>query len=288
MNPTGFSARHRPDHSPTLSILIVNWNGSALTETCMKAIDNHTKSVDFRMVVVDNGSRPDELERLRRSCALHDAHLIELNENLFFGRANNIGAEAATGEYLLLLNNDVTVTPGYIEPLMAALRAGFQAGAVGPRFVYPDGRLQEAGAYIRPDGWSIRHGRDESPNPLIAGPGLHIVDYCSAACLLLRRDVFMQFGGFDALFDPAYFEDVDLSFRLRSKGLFTYYCGDVTVVHAENETSSLVWTDRQMNGVILESHRKFMLRWGAYVTSRMEADLELARQLPIEHLEPDA
>ena len=260
--------------SPMVSIIIVNWNMSALTLECLRSVTKHTRSVPYEVIVVDNGSAPDEVEILQQGCAGNPVRFIALRHNRYFGEANNIGVEAAVGTYVLLVNNDVIVTPGYLEPLLAALQSGFRAGAVGPRFVYPDGRLQEAGAYVRPDGWTIQHGKTDSPNALIAGPGLHIVDYCSAACLLLRRDVFLSIGGFDPVFEPAYFEDADLCLRLHSMGLYTYYCGDATVVHHEGATTKSIWENEACRKTTAESHRKFVLRWGPYLKERMQAEVE--------------
>lgn len=266
-----------PDHrapTPIVSIIIINWNKSALTLQCLRSVAEHTGSVPYEVIVVDNGSAEDEVENLKRGCADNSVRLIWLRQNRFFGEANNIGVETAAAEYVLLLNNDVTFTQSYLEALLAALQSCFRAGAAGPRFVFPDGRLQEAGSYVRPDGWTVQHGKTDSPNALIADAGPHIVDYCSAACLLLRRNVFLSIGGFDPLFEPAYFEDVDLCIRLRSIGLFTYYCGHVTVVHEEGVTASEVWNNKQRQAVITKNHRKFVLRWGRYLKERRETEVK--------------
>ncbi|MBO1905792.1 glycosyltransferase family 2 protein [Microvirga sp. 3-52] len=266
---------NRSDLNIDVSIIIVNWNKSELTLTCLRSIAENTFGVTYEVIVIDNGSDADQISSLRQVCATYQAHLIELKQNLFFGEANNIGAEFARGATLLLLNNDVIVPAGYILPLLDTLNNAYCAGAVGPKFIYPDGRLQEAGAYIRPDGWSIQHGKADASAHVISMNGPHIVDYCSAACLLIRRDVFLRAGGFDPLFDPAYFEDADLMFRLRSGGLFTYLCTDVTVVHYENATSSEVWDRRRLDEVTIENHRRFMERWGAYISQRLFADVEM-------------
>ena len=261
--------------SPVVSVVIVNWNKSELTLKCLASIVEHTRSFPYEIIIVDNGSAKGEIAALERGCACAGARLIPLNQNLFFGDANNIGAEASRAKYVLFMNNDVTVTPGCLDALLLTLQTAFRAGAVGPRFVYADGRLQEAGAYIRADGWSVQHGKSENPNALIAGPGRHIVDYCSAACLLVIREVFLRVGGFDSLFEPAYFEDADLCLRLRSIGLFTYFCGDATVIHEENVTSSVIWTPEQLLAVSVKSHSKFAARWGDYLKARMDAVVKL-------------
>ena len=118
---------------PVVTLVVINWNKSALTLKCLDSITAHTQSIPHEIIVVDNGSTPDEIEILEQGCARNSARLIRLNQNLFFGEANNIGVEAARAKYVLLVNNDVIVTSRYLEPLLAALQDGFRAGAVGPR-----------------------------------------------------------------------------------------------------------------------------------------------------------
>jgi GT2 family glycosyltransferase len=257
------------DNPPHLSIIVLNWNLGRMTQECLASIRAHTLGVVYEIVVVDNGSKPDEKSIVRRACDLHGARLIELNQNLYFGEANNIGVEAARGQLVLLLNNDVVVTPGYIGPLLHALETAHRAGAVGAELRYPDGRLQEAGGYVRPDGWTIRHGLARPPASILSDAGLHIVDYCSAACLLLRRDTFLEAGGFDPLFDPGYFEDVDLMLRLKAMGLFTYCCAGTAVIHKESATSGTLWSTPRRTAIIHRNHHKFMKRWGEYIAGRV-------------------
>jgi GT2 family glycosyltransferase len=259
---------------PCLSIIVLNWNLGRMTQECLASIRTHTSGVEYEILVVDNGSNPEEKSIVRDACSLHGARLIELDQNLFFGEANNIGVEAARGQFILLVNNDVMVTPGYIGPLLRALETAHRAGAIGAELRYPDGRLQEAGGYVRPDGWTIRHGLTRPPAGILSGAGLHIVDYCSAACLLLRRDIFLEAGGFDPLFDPGYFEDVDLMLRLRAMGLYTYYCADASVIHKENATSKTIWNSRRRKTIINRNHRKFVERWGEFIAGRVFGSAE--------------
>jgi len=257
------------EKAPDLSIVVLNWNLGRMTQECLASVRTHTQNVAYEIIVVDNGSKPEELPVVRDACDLHGARLIELNQNLFFGEANNIGVEAARGGTILLLNNDVLVTPGYIAPLLHVLETAHRAGAVGAELRYPDGRLQEAGGYVRQDGWTIRHGLARAPADILASPGPHIVDYCSAACLLIRRDVFLAAGGFDPLFDPGYFEDVDLMLRLRASGLFTYCCVGTSVIHSESATSKTIWSNPRRAAIIHRNHRKFVERWGEFVAKRV-------------------
>jgi GT2 family glycosyltransferase len=257
---------------PQVSILIVNFNQGDLTLDCVRSIQRHTERERYEIVVVDNGS--DAAEAAKLAQARLGFEFVPLRRNLFFGEANNIAAERATGEYLLLINNDILVTPGWFDPLLATLQTQDRAGAVGAKFVFPDGRLLEAGAAVAPDGWSMQIGRSGATFPQTFVNETRIVDYCSAACLLMRRRDFLGLGGFDPIFEPAYYEDVDLAIRLRSIGLFTYYCGSSTVVHLENFTSGRIWSTQQRQSYIDRNHERLVERWGPYLRGRLESDIE--------------
>jgi GT2 family glycosyltransferase len=260
------------DHArpPEVSIIILNWNKSALTLSCLENVRRYTRSISFEIIVVDNGSNPLELAALQNSMN-PDVHLISLAQNMFFGEGNNIAAEAARGKFLLFLNNDVTITADVANDLVVQFAECFSAGAVGPRFNFPNGAIQEAGAFLLPNGMSLRGGAmDLKVDPHFES-GNHVVDYCSAACLLVERQTFMKVGGFDPLFDPAYYEDCDLCLRLRSMGLYTYYVSDIEVLHEENATSSELWGREKINQIVAENHRKFLDRWRYYLEGRMIA-----------------
>ena len=220
---------------PKVSIVIVNLDRAALTLDCVEAVIAHTDRGLYEIIVVDNGSAAAEVEKLVQ--ASHQFKLVPLDRNMFFGEASNIGAEHGSGDYVLFLNNDVTVQ-GWLDTLLSVLNTEYRAGAVGPKIVHPNGELLEAGCVVRPDGWGVQIGKAGTGLPLSFIDDTRVTDYCSGACLLMRRKVFLDLGGFDPIFDPAYFEDVDLAIRLRSIGLFTYYCGNVTVCHEESVTSS--------------------------------------------------
>ena len=272
---------------PLVSIIIVNFNQAGLTLDCVRSIREHTEPGSYDIIVVDNGSAPEEASRLAQAADAFE--FLSLSRNLFFGEANNLAAERARGECLVFMNNDITVTPNWLDALLAVLRTEYRAGAVGAKFMYPNGNLLEAGAVIRPDGWSMQIGRSGVAFP----PGFinqtRIADYCSAACLLMRRSDFLRLGGFDPIFEPAYFEDVDLAIRLRSIGLFTYYCADATVVHHESFTSGRIWTEAQRRSYVEENHRRLLSRWGAYLLARLDADIDPAPLPAIEwEAEPPA
>lgn len=255
-----------------ISVIILNWNRSELTLRCIDSVIKFSSDIALEIIVVDNGSDQRDLELLRRS-APQSIKIITLLENLYFGEANNIGAEASDAEYLLLLNNDAFITQDTLASLLKVFDDELCVGAVGPKFLFPDGRMQESGAFIRPDGWTFQQGRLGAEFESQFERGNHLVDYCSAACLLIRKDVFLGIAGFDPLFDPAYFEDVDLALRLKSAGLYTYLCADTEVYHDEHGTSSEIWSSIQLNEVTIQNHAKFFNRWQPHLEERLGVEV---------------
>jgi GT2 family glycosyltransferase len=268
-----------------VSIVIVNLNQARLTLGCIESIVEHTKDCAYEIIVVDNGSIAEEIEILKR--AADRFKLTRLDRNMFFGEASNIGAEQATGDLVLFLNNDIKVTPGWIDPLVAVLENEYCAGAVGAKILHPNNELLEAGGIIRPDGWGVQVGKAGMKLPPGFADATRITDYCSGACLLMRTKVFLDLGGFDPIFDPAYFEDIDLAIHLRSIGLFTYYCGTSVVYHEESVTSNRIWSAEERLSHITTNRKRLMQRWGSYLARRLEEDLEPER-LPAIRWEPEA
>jgi GT2 family glycosyltransferase/glycosyltransferase involved in cell wall biosynthesis len=185
------------------------------------------------VIVVDDASSDATPQRLADIAGLRS---LRNAQNLGFIGSCNAGAAAARGEYLLFLNNDTVVTAGWLEALVCCIGEAPDAGLVGARLVYPDGRLQEAGGIVFDDGSGWNYGRFEDPDDPRYGFRRE-VDYCSGAAILLRRDLFEKLGRFDTRYTPAYYEDTDLAFAVRAAGLKTYVEPAATVVHFEGITS---------------------------------------------------
>lgn len=249
--------------SAKVSVIVLSLNRSSLTCDCVKAVIENTEAGSYDLIVVDNGSSAEEAERL---VLPQSVALLRFNRNMFFGEANNIATERSDCEYIVFLNNDVKVTSGWLAGMLAVYDSHARVGAVGPQFLFPDGSLQEAGAYILPEGGTVQL---RTALPTLSSDGIHVVDYCSAACLLMKRKDFLGLGGFDPIFDPAYFEDVDLAVRLRSVGLFSYCCSHVAVFHEQNATSRQIWTADQLSNYFDTNRQRFSARWGDYLQRRM-------------------
>ena len=200
-----------------------------LTLACLAAIALTPPSVPIEVIVIDDASPDGALARLGDVGGIR---LLRNPSNLGYLRSCNAASQSARGEFLLLLNNDTQVLPGWLEAMLTVFVQRADAGLVGAMLIYPDGRLQEAGGIVWRDasGWNFGRGDDPTRG---AYNYLRAVDYCSGAALLVRRDVFMEVNGFDERYNPAYCEDVDLAFRLRARGLQTYYQPRARVIHLE-------------------------------------------------------
>lgn len=125
---------------PDLSIVIVSWNTRELTRECLTSIYEHRPRIPFEVIVVDNGSEDDSVEMVRREFG--QVRLIDTGENLLFSEGNNVGARAAEGRMLCLLNSDTRVTPGAFEAMVEFLDEHPDYATVAPKLLNPDGTVQ--------------------------------------------------------------------------------------------------------------------------------------------------
>ncbi len=219
--------------TPHVSIVIPVYNKFAYTAACLRSLAEHAGAIPFEVIVVDDGSSDATPQRLGEVAGIRP---LRNAQNLGFIGSCNAGAAAARGEYVLFLNNDTVVTAGWLDALVRCIEEAPQAGLVGAKLVYPDGRLQEAGGIVFNDGSGWNVGRFEDPDDARYNFRRE-VDYCSGAAILLRRDLFVRLGAFDTRYTPAYYEDTDLAFAVRKAGLKVYYEPAATVVHFEGITS---------------------------------------------------
>lgn len=260
------------ESKPEVSILIINWNASALTMECIRHVWANTEGVSYEIIVADNGSDPASLGQLRHLG--RGVHLLELGANRFFGEANNIAAEHAKGRFVCLLNNDAFVQPGWLKTLRDAVESNGSAGAAGPLFLFPDGLIQEAGGSIDTQGYPVRGARGEAVGAQALVPG--VVDYISAAALLVRTECFHRVGGFDLTYEPAYYEDVDLCLKLRAIGRPVLFCPDAHVVHIEGAAANDDLAAMARRNALGDLNRsKFTARWSKFLLSRREEDLRV-------------
>ena len=179
----------------------------------------------FALIIVHNASAASTRAWLSQ---LGNAR-VTLNEaNRGFGSACNQGVEQAR-RVRVALNTDSYVHAGWLEPMLGAL-ASPDAGAVVPRFLHPDGSLQDAGGLLAQDGTVLAYVDADDPDRLCYR-FRRVVDYGAAACMLIRRSTFAELGGFDSRYGLGYYEDSDLCLRLAQSGLDVVYEPKATVTH---------------------------------------------------------
>lgn len=231
-------------------------------ERSLGALHEHT-TLPYELIVVDNASPDGTGARLGGT--LTGATLIRNDRNVGFGPATNQGALHAVGRFVCLLNSDTLVQANWLEPLVEALERHLTVGAVVPRKLNLDGTLQEACSMVDRVGRVHMYGLGGNPlDPAYLFP--RRVDFGGAACLLVRREVFLAVGGFDPAFEMAYFEDVDLCFTLRERGSWTLYEPRSTVQHVGGASGAA--EDRRR--YVAPNHARFMGKWAHTLARRPE------------------
>ena len=238
----------------TCSIVIPVRNRAALTKQCLDVLlDSPPQDVDSEVVVVDDASTDSSVQML--ADRFDQVRVVRHERNLGFAASCNDGAAAATGEWLVFLNNDTLPQPGWLDALVRHASSRERIGLVGSKLLFPNGTIQHAGVVF---------ARDLSPRHIYTGfPAEHPAVNTSrqfqavtGACALIRRSLFQEAGQFDTQFVNAY-EDVDFCFRLRRLGYEVHYCHESVLYHLESATRDHV-LDRQ-------NHELFLERWSEFV-----------------------
>lgn len=213
---------------PRVSIVIPVHGQWELTSGCLSAIAADRPETSYEVIVVDDASPDQTPGRLEE---VHGLRWLRLEDNVGFLGAVNAGLELVQGSLVVLLNNDTVVQRGWLDALVDAA-SDPQVAVVGAKLVYPDGTLQEAGGVIWRDGSGYNVGRGENPTEQMYD-FIREVDYCSGACLLVRRELLTRLGGLDSRFSPAYYEDTDLCFSARALGYRVLYQPASVICHLE-------------------------------------------------------
>lgn len=200
----------------SVSTIIVNFRTPVLTLDAARSVLDEPETLE--VVVVENGSGDDSFERLREF-EHPRLKLVRSKVNLGFGGGNNLGAKAATGEALYLLNSDAVSAPGALTALIPALRP--PVGAVAPRVLLRDGAEQDDAYGPFPTLVRIMRGEHY---------GGEAIDWLSGVAMLIRKADFDAVGGFDERYFM-YMEDVKLCWDLRQKGLTCARVPEATVTH---------------------------------------------------------
>ncbi len=262
--------------TPEFSLTVPVYGQHLLTFTCLSSIADTCAEHDIEVIVIDDCSPSPAQTELAK---VEGVKFIRNETNLGFLRSCNRAVEAARGEYIVILNNDIILTPGWLQAMRDVFDSKKNVGMVGAKLIYPDGVLQEAGGIVWRDGSAWNVGRnDDASKPEYNY--LREVDYCSGACLMLRREFWNSLGGFDERYVPAYYEDTDLAFRVRDAGKRVIYQPRAVVVHFEGRSSGTDLTQGVKQHQIT-NQATFAKRWRAILAGHrvngMQPQLERDR-----------
>ncbi len=215
------------------SVIVLSWNGLEDLPGCLAALDAQ-EFADREILVVDNGSTDGSVEYVRD----HYPHvrLICNEQNLGFAAGNNRGLRVATGDVLVLLNQDTVVQQGWLQSLVDAFEADPRCGIAGAKALYPDGRIQHAGGYVDARGAASHYGYREPDAGQFDEP--REVDFVTGASLAISRAALDEIGELDEGFRAGYYEDVDWCYRAREAGYKVLYTPKAVLVHKERSAAS--------------------------------------------------
>ena len=243
-----------------LSIIIVNWNGGRLLSRCIETVVSSAPKVTYEIVIVDNASADDSLDRLRANevaAPMIDSGQIRIilnSENRGFGAANNQAFAVVDSPYVFLLNLDTEVPPGTIDTLIDKLKSDPKIGACGPKMLNTDGSLQVSAFFNPPRVWHTvlsqlwlyrllpRRIRGEL---LLGGHWNHDRERCvpmlGGAAILARREMIEQVGGFDERFHM-YAEDNEWCWRITNSNWRLLFVPEALLLHHGAQSSGKRWS----------------------------------------------
>ena len=219
---------------PDVSIVVPVYNQVQFTLACVDALLSHATRYRFEILIGDDAST--DATSIAFEDGIPGVRYFRHETNLGFVRNCNATAAAARGRFIVMLNNDALVLPGWLDELIDVLEGNASVGLAGSKLIYPDGRMQECGAIVWRDGSAWNFGRLDDPRRPEHNY-LRGVDFVSGASIALPTELWRRLGGFDEHFVPAYAEDADLAFRVRAEGLYTLVQPLSQVLHFEGVSS---------------------------------------------------
>ena len=224
---------------PLVSIIIPNKDEKEALQACLESIREKTTYKNYEILIIENNSTSDEIFKYYKELSKDpQIRLLRWKKEFNYSAINNFGVRHAKGEYILFLNNDVTIiTPQWIEEMLGTCQRK-EVGAVGVKLLYPDHTIQHAGCVIGIGGIAGHMVVDmpaERTGYLHKASLLQDMSAVTAACMLIKKEVFEQVGGFTEKLAVA-FNDVDLCLKVNKTGHLVVYNPYVQLYHMESKT----------------------------------------------------
>jgi GT2 family glycosyltransferase len=263
----GFGYRQHyelPHSKPSVSIIIPTRNSIAVVQNCIDSIRRLTTYKSYEILLIDNGSdEPDSLKGFE-ALATTGVRVLKYDGEFNYSAINNYAVLHATGELIALVNNDVEV----LEPNWLGIMVGFalqkNVGAVGARLFFPNSTVQHAGVVMGLGGVA-GHAHYRCPDKATGYFGrlalTSTFSAVSAACLVVRRDLYLKVGGLDEINLTVAFNDVDFCLKLNDMGFRSIYAADAVLLHYESLTRGA--DSDSKNRIRFTREASFMRRkWG--------------------------
>ena len=234
-----FRVKYPVQGQPLVSVIIPNKDEKETLKACIDSIREKTEYPNYEIIIVENNSTTDEIFQYYKELSQDPRiRLLRWKKEFNYSAINNYGVRHANGEYLVFLNNDVTViTPGWIKELLGVCQRP-EVGAAGVKLIYPDNTIQHAGCVIGLGGIAGHMFVDMPANRtgyLHKASILQDMSAVTAACMMMKRTAFEEAGGFTEKLSVA-FNDVDLCLKVRKNHKLIVYDPYVQLYHMESKT----------------------------------------------------
>jgi GT2 family glycosyltransferase len=240
-----------------IAVVIPVYNNWSYTERCIRAIQKTFDYPVIQIYVVNDGSTDQTLQELQR---YPDVQVINNPVNSGYLKACNFAfIQLKEYDFLFLLNNDSEPNSGFVLNAMEVMQSHEDAAVVGSTLISSDGKLQAAGGMVGSDG-TCRHWGDSDDKKLSKYRYTRKIDYVPFAAVLVRNSELKKIGGFDEIFAPAYYEDVDFAFQMREIGKSVYISSESTIFHFGSKSYGLSGND-SLVGMNRTNKKKFREKW---------------------------
>ncbi|MGF7047125.1 GT2 family glycosyltransferase [Paenibacillus sp. DS2015] len=236
-----------------ISIIIPTYNALTRLSNCIESIRSHTIAEQYELIIVDNGSTDGTAEY----CIRERITFVSLPVNMGCPNACNIGISIASGDQLLLLNNDVICTPHWLSNLTQALSSSPDIGIVGPSSNDALGLQHVEVTYSSMEEFQQMAALNNSLDPNRWLEAQRIAGWC----FLFRREVLNKVGLFDESFSPGHYEDDDYCFRARAAGYKLLVCQDVILYHEGGVSYKASYTSEDIEAIIARNYHLFINKW---------------------------
>jgi len=254
-----------------VSVIIVNYNTKDLLDNCLKSLYKHTKDLEFEIIVVDNASTDYSQEFIKSS--FPDVILIESETNLGFGKANNLGAQYAKGEFLFILNSDTILLENSINTLFEFYKKNsydLNIGVIGALMIDENFKINGFGSEFPNCRSEIRNILSTLPVikkivPPKSNKNYPIqdaffeIDYVLGADMFVSADIFNRFKGFSNDFFM-YYEESDLQKRIRDSGLKNYIISTTKIIHLEDGSGKKINNYSNTKRIIVHESKNIYLK----------------------------